>query len=49
MNVAKREVFELQKTCKCLDSNSESQDAKNACGKAVYEEVHCSFTVMVLN
>ena len=28
------------KKCKFLDSISESQGAKNACGKVVYEEVN---------
>ena len=51
MNVAKKknEVFELQKKkCKFLDSNSESQDAKNVYGNVVFEEMHCIFTITVL-
>ena len=45
----KKGGFELQKTWKFLDSNSDSQGSKNACGKVVYEEVHCIFTVTVFN
>jgi len=46
----KNEVFELQKKkkCKFLDSNSESQDAKNVYGNVVFEEMHCIFTITVL-
>jgi hypothetical protein len=43
MNVAKKEGFELQKTCKFF---KESQGAKNACGEVVYEEVNSKFTVI---
>jgi len=49
MNVGKNDVFELQKMCIFLNSNSESQGAKNACGNVVYEEVHCNCTIVVLN